>query len=623
PIARNVSHLARHWGAEVFVTASRAKWDTLRAMGFDDDHIGDSRSLGFAEKFLAATGGAGVDVVLNSLAGEFIDASLRLLVGGGCFVEMGKTDLRDPQAIAQQFPGVRYRAFDLMEAGPDRIAAMLAELMGLLRDGVLESLPLNVFDVRRAVEAYRFVSQARHIGKVVLTVPEGPGGLADATVLITGGTGMAGSALARHLVDRYRVAHVMLASRHGANAEGATDLVAQLEDAGATVSVIACDVGDRDAVAELLARVPERYPLRGIIHAAGVLDDGLIASLTPDRMDAVLRAKVDGAWHLHELTKNLDLSAFVMFSSMAGIVGSPGQANYAAANSFLDALATHRHAHRLPGLSLAWGLWEQTSAMTRHLGDADRARMRRIGLAPLSGQQALTLFDDAMLAGHPVLAAARLDTAALAHAGAALPPMLSELATRPTRRIADAGTASTAGLRARLQGLTAEQRYRALVDVVCGNAATVLGHSTADINADHAFQDLGFDSLTAVELRNRLKTATGLTLSPTLIFDHPTPAVLAGHLDTQLATTIADDRPDRMARFNDVARELQTLIGQPGWSPEDKTLLNDRIHTLLTALGAPRLDPQESIHPDGLYDDDINTATESQLFAILDEEVGP
>jgi acyl carrier protein len=169
-----------------------------------------------------------------------------------------------------------------------------------------------------------------------------------------------------------------------------------------------------------------------------------------------------------------------------------------------------------------------------------------------------------------------------------------------------------------MQGMTGEQRHSELVDLICSNAATVLGHGTADVNAEHAFQDLGFDSLTAVELRNRLKTATGLTLSPTLIFDYPTPAALAEHLDAQLATTTTNDPPDRMARFNDIARELQTLIDQPGWNPDDKRMLSARIQTLLSALSGPDPEP----HPD-LYDDDINTATESQLFAILDEEVGP
>ncbi len=625
--------LARHWGAEVFATASRGKWDTLRAMGFDDDHIGDSRSLGFEEKFLAATDGAGVDVVLNSLAGEFLDASLRLLARGGRFIEMGKTDLRDPEAVAAQHQGVEYRAFDLMEAGPDHIAAMLGELMTLFGDGVLEPLPVKAFDVRCASSAYRFVSQARQIGKVVLTLPEGPGnavlagsggGLAGGSVVITGGTGMAGSAVAAQLVARYGVAHVVLVSRSGADAEGVAELVGRLEEAGAQVSVVACDVADRDAVAALIAQLPAQYPLKGVFHAAGVLDDGLIASLTPERVDAVLRAKVDGAWNLHELTQHLDLSAFVMFSSMAGIVGAPGQGNYAAANSFLDGLAAYRRAHGLAGLSVAWGLWEQASGMTRHLADRDKARMSRVGLTPLSTPRALRLFDDAMLAGRPVLVAARLDAAALSASGV-VPPLLRDLVTRPGRRlVADTDSAvSMSGLTARLQGLSPEQRHSLLVELVCTNAATVLGRSSADIDADVAFQDLGFDSLTAVELRNRLKTATGLTLSPALIFDYPTPSALAEHVDGQLSsTTIStgtpNSEPDRLARFNDIARELQTLVNQPDWTPDDKTHFSDRIQSILTDVtpAPPGLDESYS------FDDDITSATESQLFAILDEDIG-
>ncbi|WP_425270199.1 SDR family NAD(P)-dependent oxidoreductase [Mycobacterium parascrofulaceum] len=611
--------LARHWGAEVFATASRGKWETLRAMGFDDAHIADSRTLEFEEKFSAATGGAGVDVVLNSLAGEFTDASLRLLAPGGRFIEMGKTDLRDPDTLT----GVGYRAFDLMEAGPDRIAEMLAELMRLFAAGVLKPLPVRAFDIRCAADAYRFVSQARHIGKVVLTMPGGPAGLAGGTALVTGGTGMAGSAVARHLVERYRVPHVMLVSRGGERAAGVPGLVDGLRATGAEVTVVACDVGDPEAVAGLLARVPARFPLRGVFHAAGVLDDAVIASLTPQRVDTVLRSKADGAWHLHELTRGLDLSAFVMFSSMAGIVGAPGQGNYAAANSFLDGLAAHRRAHGLPGLSVAWGMWAEESAMTGHLGERDKARMSRAGLAALSTGQALDLLDAALLAEPPVVVATRLDATALAHAGAALPPLLSQLAARPARRVLDpTDMVSLTGLRARLDGLAPEQRRRELVELVCGNAATVLGHSTADVDAEQAFADLGFDSLTAVELRNRLKIATGLTLSPTLIFDHPTPAALAEHLDGQLAAGTSAQPPDRMARFNDVARELQALLGRPDWSPGDKAQLVARLEGLLSTLAGPAQPPHPE-DPDDPFDDDIATATESQLFAILDEEIGP
>ncbi len=210
--------LARHLGLEVFATASRGKWDTLRAMGFDEDHISDSRSLEFEDKFRAVTGGRGVDVVLDSLAGDFVDASLRLVAPGGVFLEMGKTDIRDPGVIAREYPGVRYRAFDLFEAGPERIQQMLAELAALFGEDVLRPLPVTRFDVRRAPAALRYLSQARHVGKVVMTMPDA---WAAGTVLITGATGMAGSALARHVVARHGARHLMLVSRRGPDAPGA------------------------------------------------------------------------------------------------------------------------------------------------------------------------------------------------------------------------------------------------------------------------------------------------------------------------------------------------------------------------------------------------------------------
>ena len=382
--------LARLWGAQVFVTASRGKWDTLRAMGFDEDHIGDSRTLEFAEKFLSVTAGRGVDVVLNSLAGEFVDASLRLLAGGGRFIEMGKTDIRDPQSIPARYPEVAYQAFDLAEAGPARIQEMLVELMGLFEAGTLQRLPVRAWDVRCAGEAYRFVSQARHVGKVVLTMPAmAAEALAAGTVLVTGGTGMVGAVLARHVVGAYGVGHVVLVSRAGRDAGGVGELVGELERAGARVGVVACDVADRVALDQLLAELAERWPpLTGVIHAAGTLDDGVIMSLTPDRVDAVLAAKVDAAWNLHEATRDLGLSVFALCSSMAAVVGSPGQGNYAAGNAFVDALAVHRRAGGLTGVSLGWGLWEQPSAMTAELGGRDLTRMRRGGVVGLTAGQA-------------------------------------------------------------------------------------------------------------------------------------------------------------------------------------------------------------------------------------------
>jgi polyketide synthase 1/15 len=426
---------------------------------------------------------------------------------------------------------------------------MLDELKELFDTGVLQRLPVRTWEVRSAVEAYRFISQARHIGKVVLTMPSAlRDELAEGTVLITGGTGMAGAELARHVVKEYGVRHVVLASRRGGRAEQTAELTLDLARAGAQVQVLACDVADRGAVAELLAQLARRFPpLRGVIHAAGVIDDAVITSLTPERVDTVLRAKVDAAWNLHELTRDLSLSMFALCSSIAGTVGAAGQGNYAAANAFLDGLAAHRQAAGLPGVSLAWGLWERSSALTAHLSGRDLARLNRDGLGAMNAAQALEMFDAALVVDHPVVIATRLDRAALDTRAVSgeLPALFSGLTRRPRRRTTDHvvdATESKSMLAQRLQALGPDDQHSLLVETMCLHAAAVMGHpAPEEIDPETPFRDLGFDSLTAVELRNRVKTATGLTLSPTLIFDHPTPNAVAVYIGGQFAEASGPD----------------------------------------------------------------------------------
>ncbi|UED83923.1 type I polyketide synthase [Streptomyces profundus] len=512
--------LARHWGAEVFGTASPGKWPALHARGLDAEHLASSRDLDFEDAFRAATDGHGVDVVLNSLAGAPVDAGQRLLAAGGRFIEMGKTDIRDG-ALRDD---IRYRAFDLIEAGPDRVRTLLAELRELAQDGVIAPLPATTWDVRRAPEALRHLQQARHTGKVVLTVPAPPA--AEGTVLITGGTGTLGGAVARHLAATQGARRLLLVSRSGPEAEGAAELVAELAELGADVTVAACDAADREQLATLLDGIPEAHPLSAVIHTAGVLDDGVLGSLTPERLARVLRPKADAAWHLHELTRASDLDAFVLFSSAAGLLGGPGQGNYAAANAFLDALALHRRALGLPGVSLAWGLWAERSAMTGGLGREDLARMGQAGIDALSTDEGLALLDTALASAETLLAPIRLRTAAPRARGAdaaGTPPLLRGLARAGHRRRlpragGDGGRYATASV----------EELLALVRTV---AATVLGHEAPEaIDPERAFKDVGFDSLTAVELRNRLNAATGLRLPSTAVFDHPTPTSLAGRL---------------------------------------------------------------------------------------------
>lgn len=363
---------------------------------------------------------------------------------------------------------------------------------------------------------------------------------------MTGGTGTVGAVVARHLAAAYGIRELLLVSRRGAGAEGAAGLAAELGELGARVRFAACDAADRDALAEVIGSVPAEHPLTAVVHAAGVLDDGVVTALTPERIDAVLAPKADAAWHLHELTADLDLAAFVLFSSGAGIFGGAGQGNYAAANSFLDGLAALRRAGGLPAVSFAWGLWAQPSGMTGHLGHADLARMARAGLLPLSAAEGLDLFDAGLAAGHDVVVAARLDYARLrrqAMDGQPVPPLMRGL-IRPGRQAAAAG-ASQQTLAGQLARLPEPQQHALLLDLVRRHAAAVLGHPATDtITPGQPFRDLGFDSLTAVELRNRLTQATGTPLPATLVFDHPTPHAIATHLHHQLNPHTTADAED-------------------------------------------------------------------------------
>ena len=525
--------LARHWGVEVFGTASPRKWAALRAAGLPPERTGSSRDLGFVPAVRTATGGRGVDVVLNALAGEFTDASLELTAAGGRFVEMGKTDLRDPAQVRERH-GVGYRAFDLAEAGPDRIREMLADLVGLFRTGVLTPLPVTVWGVGEARQALRHLSLARHTGKVALTVPRplDP----DGTVLVTGAAGGVGRIVTRHLVERHGVRSLVLVGRSGLDTAAGRQLREELAGLGARVVAVAADVADPAQVARALALVPPGHPLTAVVHAAGVLDDATLAGLDPGRLDAVLRPKADGAWHLHRLTRDADLAAFLLFSSAAGVVGSPGQGAYAAANTFLDGLAALRVGAGLPATSVGWGLWQSGSAMTGALSGADRARMDRSGLLPLSAARALELLDAALRGPAAAPVAVRLDLARLAEVPDLAPPLRSLV------RPADPGAARTQrpdGLRERIAacGPDPEAARELVAGVVQQYVQTVLGRAPGPDTAQdpRSFKELGFDSLTAVELRNRLGRATGLRLAATLVFDHPTPAALADHLLRQLA----------------------------------------------------------------------------------------
>ncbi|WP_439956304.1 SDR family NAD(P)-dependent oxidoreductase [Nocardia mikamii] len=434
------------------------------------------------------------------------------------------------------------------------------------------------------------------------------------TVLITGGTGGVGAVVARHLVRAHGVRSLLLVSRSGMRATGAAALCAELEQAGAQVKVVACDVADAGAVAGLRAHVPPRWPLSGVVHAAGVLDDGVVASLTPQRIDAVLAPKVDGAWYLHEATADLDLAAFVVFSSVSGTVGGPGQGNYAAANTFLDGLTAHRRAGGLAAQSVVWGPWARASGMAGQLAPSDAARMNRAGFTALSDDAALAGWDAALARGtaHPVIVA--LDTAAIRARAAAgtLPPSLRTLAP-PSLRPTKAAASAIAPLRQRLTGLDAERQGQVVLETVREHIAAVLGRdSAAAIAPEGTFQDLGFDSLGAVELRNRLKSVTGLSLSAAVVFDYPTPKALAAHLHTQLAGAPVDVRPRPLdAVFDD----LESALALGNWDDEQKRRIVVRLQSVAASWAA------RTNSDGGLPEDDVENASEAELFAILDREL--
>ncbi|MYY08226.1 type I polyketide synthase [Streptomyces sp. SID4919] len=363
-----------------------------------------------------------------------------------------------------------------------------------------------------------------------------PSGSWDArgTVLITGGTGTLGALFARHLVTVHGVTRLLLTSRRGPGAPGVAALREELAALGAEVDVVACDATDRDALARVLAAIPADRPLTGVVHAAGARDDGLITGVTPERLREVLRPKVDAAWHLHELTRELDLSAFVLFSSLAGTVGGAGQSSYSAANTFLDGLAAHRAALGLPATSLAWGLWAASGA-TGELTRADVDRIARAGYPPIASELGPALLDLALGLDRPTAVAAPLNHRALRERPGELPAILGDIVRVPTRPAAVNDDALGGSLGLELSTLSEDERRRRVLDLVRTEAGTVLGHpDPGAIRDQRSFTELGYDSLNAVELRNRLGFLTGLRLPTTLVFDHPTVTALAGYLLTAL-----------------------------------------------------------------------------------------
>ncbi|MFI5799466.1 SDR family NAD(P)-dependent oxidoreductase [Streptomyces sp. NPDC051677] len=570
-----VVELAQHRGLEVFATAAPAPRALLRAVGLDAGHLASSRTEEAVHVFAPALRDRPVGLVLN-LPGEDDSAE-------------------EPAA----------RAIRRLTADDTRFAAV--------RDLGTGPLPEALDELRELPRPAAGEEEALSGSRVCTTAPAwDPLG----TVLITGGTGGLGLRVARHLVEARGARRLLLLSRRGTGTPGAERALRELAALGADVRVHAGDLTDPVTITAALASVPSEHPLTAVVHAAGVIDDGVLTGLTPQRLATVLAPKAEAAWALHEATRDLDLAAFVLFSSAAGVIGAPGQGNYAAANAFLDALAQRRRASGLPAVSLAWGLWQEATELTRDVTDADVGRMARAGLGALPTRLGLALFDAATTGdGDALLVAAPFDRRTLwtRAADPGLPTLLRRLAGVQDRGHDD-DSAST--LKTELAGLAEVDRRGRLLTLVRQLAAVVLGYGSATaVAAGQTFTELGLDSLGAVELRSRLTSATGLTLPATLVFDFPTPAALADRLLVlleppapvsplhaeidRLAETLAAQQPDDAERRRVTAR-LEALL----WAWADG-------HT--DTSGQPPAQDLETVF-EGESDEDI--------FALVDQELG-
>ncbi len=550
-------------GAEVFATAgSPAKREYLRALGVP--HVFDSRSLSFAEEILDATGGQGIDVVLNSLTGAAIPRSVGLLRTGGRFIEIGKRDIERNARLGLR-PFQRHIAFFAVDLDrlwltrPELTASIFAEVIGLVRDGHLPPLPVERFPASSAAEAFRHMMKARHTGKVVLDFQDpaivvGPSAVStiafrpDATYLITGGLGGFGLATARWLVER-GARHLALLGRSGATSAEAIETLEWFGRASVDVAVIRADVASVSGLAEALDLVRRTMPpIRGVFHAATVFDDGVIRHQTPARFEKVLGPKAIGAWNLHAATLDDPLDHFVLYSSVAALIGNRGQSNYVAANMFLDSLAEYRRGLGRPALSVNWTAIEDAGYVSRNATVRDH--LHRLGLKPLPSDLLLHALGELLQAGVDRAAVAHLDPARWAAADAtARLPRFGEVVDRCFGQSDDdASTTPTE----RIKGGTREERLAVIRGILTTCAAAVLELTPERIEVDRPLTSFGLDSLMAVELNVRLRRELGVEI--------PTMAFLRGETLANLALDIA-------STFEPSASPAEDQAGRPSPAP--------------------------------------------------------
>ncbi|MEH3130472.1 MAG: type I polyketide synthase [Mycolicibacterium neoaurum] len=497
--------LAQCIGADVYVTASPAKHEFLRSLGIPEDHIASSRDAGFSDRFHAATGGVGVDVAIDAFSGPLVDATLRIMAPQGKFIEIGVRDVRSLSEIETDYPGVAYYPVNMTKFEPGYYGRTFTKIADLICSGGWQGMPIQCWDIRQLRQVLRYMSTGQQTGKHVVVLPTKTTDLSTGTLVISGGTGMAGMHTARHAVQSWGCRSLILLSRSGGYPDAVAALRHEIAEFGAQMQVVVGDVSNRAVMEELSAVAPPGYPISGIVHAAGTLDDVLATQMQRSHLHSVFRSKALGAYHLHEWASNLGISMFAMYSSVAATLGSPGQANYAAANGYLDGLAAFRMARGLPATSVVWGLWSEPSSLTRTALARSDQPLRQLGVLSFDPASALQALDRALHDSDSVVLCASIEQLAPQHNPSSVP--------------------IPASMPVRISGLDT-----ALAKVNQEIASTLGLDDSDEVDPDKPFREIGFDSMTAVELRNRLNTATGLRLDASVVFDCNTPHRLAEYI---------------------------------------------------------------------------------------------